>query len=94
MRGFLIAAFLLYVTGEGLTFEFFYPRNEILFKSDFSDIQKLKTTWEQWRGMNWMRTAVIAAGFVCSARALHCSYSFSSKRVMDKVSTRKTAMAH
>ena len=74
MRQFLIAAFVLYVIGEGMTFMYFYPRNDIMFRSDIADVEKLKTTWQQWRGMNWIRTLVIASGFICSALALHFSY--------------------
>jgi hypothetical protein len=74
MRRFLIAAFVLYVIGEGMTFKFFYPRNDIMFKGSLSDADTLKATWEQWKNMNWVRTLVIAAGFVCSSLALHYSY--------------------
>jgi len=75
MRRLLLAAFILYVIGEGMTFQYFYPRNDIMFKSDLADLAKIRTTWEQWRSMNWIRTLVIAMGFLCSALALHNSYS-------------------
>src|SRR5688572_10643550 len=39
IRKFLIAAFALYVIGEGMTFMYFYPRNEILFASN-ADVQQ------------------------------------------------------
>lgn len=74
VRWFLISAFVLYLVGEGMTFKYFYPRNEIMFWSDVTDVEKLKATWEQWKNMNWVRTLVIAAGFVCSSMALHHSY--------------------
>ena len=74
VRGFLLAAFVLYVIGEGMTFLYFYPRNDIMFTSSLADTERLRTTWEQWCRMNWARTLVIAAGFVCSATALHYSY--------------------
>lgn len=77
VRLLLIVAFILYVIGEGLTFLYFYPRNDIMFKSELTDMEKLRTTWQQWRNMNWMRTLVIAAGFVCSALALHYSYTIT-----------------
>lgn len=85
VRWFFIAAFLLYVIGEGMTFLYFYPRNDIMFTSPLSDAEKLRITWEQWRGMNWVRTLVIAAGFVCSATALHYTYMVS--KVVRKTST-------
>ena len=74
VKGFLLAAFVLYVIGEGLTFLYFYPRNHIMFSSFITDTESLRTAWEQWRSMNWVRTLVIDAGFVCSATALHYSY--------------------
>jgi hypothetical protein len=77
VRGFLLAAFVLYVIGEGMTFLYFYPRNDIMFTSSLADTEGLRTTWEQWCRMNWVRTGVIAAGFVCSATALHYSYATS-----------------
>jgi Domain of unknown function (DUF1772) len=77
VRWFLISAFVLYVIGEGMTFKYFYPRNEIMFLSDITDVDKLKITWEQWRNMNWVRTLVIVTGFVCSSMALHYSYRAS-----------------
>ena len=73
IRKFLIAAFVLYVIGEGMTFMYFYPRNEILFASN-ADVQQLQTTWNEWRQMNWARTLVIASGFICSSLALHYYY--------------------
>jgi len=74
VRWFLISAFVLYLVGEGMTFKYFYPRNEIMFMSDITDVNKLTITWEQWRNMNWVRSLIVAAGFVCSSMALHYSY--------------------
>jgi len=82
VRWFLISAFILYLVGEGMTFKYFYPRNEIMFWSDVTDVYKLKTTWEQWRNMNWVRTLVIAAGFICSSTALH--YSYVASKIYNK----------
>ena len=80
VRGFLVVAFLLYLTAEGMTFQYFYPRNDIMFHSNISDVEQLKTTWLEWRSMNWLRTAIVAAGFICSATALHFSYAAGSVR--------------
>jgi Domain of unknown function (DUF1772) len=74
IRWFLLAAFVLYITGEGMTFQYFYPRNEIMFKSTVADVELLKRTWLEWRNMNWLRTIIIASGFICSCVALHYSY--------------------
>ena len=67
-------AFVLYVLGDVLTFAYFYPRNDIMFKSNVTDVELLKTTWLEWRNMNWVRTMVIASGLICSCLALHYSY--------------------
>ena len=75
IRWLLVAAFLLYVTAEGMTFQYFYPRNDIMFKSTITDAEQLRTTWLEWKNMNWLRTAIVAAGFMCSATALHFAYA-------------------
>jgi Domain of unknown function (DUF1772) len=80
VRYFLMAAFVLYVIGEGMTFMYFYPRNEIMFMSGTTDVETLKTTWQQWSSMNWVRSFVVAAGFVCSSLALHNSYLRAAPR--------------
>ena len=85
VRRFLIAAFLLYVIGEGMTFMYFYPRNEILFASN-ADVQQLQTTLNEWRQMNWVRTLVIASGFICSSLALHYRYVTERKRTIQQSS--------
>jgi hypothetical protein len=75
VRRLVVAAFLLYIIGEAMTFEYFYPRNDIMFKSDLADVEHLKNTLQEWRSMNWVRSLVIATGVVCSALALHRSYA-------------------
>ena len=45
VRQFLIAAFVLYVMGEGMTFMYFYPRNDIMFRSHIADVEKLKNQY-------------------------------------------------
>jgi len=76
IRGFLLAAFLLYATAEGLTFLFFYPRNDIMFFNEGAPgIEKLRTVWQEWCTMNWVRTAIVGAGVTCSSLALHRIYT-------------------
>ena len=53
IRWLLGVAFLFYFTAEGLTFKYFYPRNDILFTSDVTDTEKIRAAWQQWSGMNW-----------------------------------------
>jgi hypothetical protein len=95
VRWLLLTAFLLYVIAEGMTFEYFYPRNDIMFKSSTSDVTRLKTIWIEWRNMNWLRTAIIATGFLCSATSLHFIYSAAtmSKRERQGASTARPTVA-
>lgn len=74
-RQFLIGAFLLYFLAEGLTFQYFYPRNAIMFESGTTDQEMLKNVWQEWSTTNWFRTLVVAAGVICSALALHRTYT-------------------
>jgi hypothetical protein len=75
VRLLLAVALVMYFIGEGMTFKYFYPRNEILFTSNVFDEQVLRETWEQWRSMNWVRSTVIAIGIVASSTALHFAYT-------------------
>ena len=73
VRYLLMAAFVLYVMGESLTFLYFYPRNDIMFVHEM-DLEKVKIAWTEWNTMNWVRTLIAAAGVACSAMALHRIY--------------------
>jgi len=72
IRTFLIVAFLLYLLADVFTFAYFYPRNDIMFKSDIStNLEAIKTAWKQWVPMNWLRSFIIFIGLVCSFISLH-----------------------
>ncbi|HXS54888.1 MAG TPA: DUF1772 domain-containing protein [Hanamia sp.] len=72
VRIFLLAAFILYVLGDVFTFAYFYPRNDIMFKSDIStNLEAIKTAWKQWVPMNWLRSLIILIGLASSFIALH-----------------------
>jgi hypothetical protein len=72
VRIFLLVAFILYVLGDVFTFAYFYPRNDIMFKSDIStNLEAIKTAWKQWVPMNWLRSLIILVGLVFSFIALH-----------------------
>jgi len=75
IRLYLLGAFALYFVAEGLTFMYFYPRNAIMFNSATADQGLLREVWQQWSSTNWLRTLLVGAGVVCSALALHRSYS-------------------
>lgn len=67
MRITLGLALIFYVIAEGMTFAYFYPRNDILFKSaSLTDVSLLKKTWSEWNSMNWVRSLMLLAGLVCS----------------------------
>ena len=47
------------------TFAYFYPRNDIMFKSPIdTNLDAIKAAWEQWSAMNWLRSAVCAVPLV------------------------------
>jgi len=73
-------AFAMYLIAEGMTFKYFYPRNEIMFKTaQLSDINLLRQVWSEWNSMNWVRTAVQLVGLIFSILSLHKFYSLSLK---------------
>jgi len=47
------------------TFAYFYPRNDIMFKSPIAtNLDAIKAALEQWRSMNWVRTLICAVTLV------------------------------
>ena len=76
VRFYLGAALVMYLVAEGLTFGYFYPRNDIMFKTaQLTDIDLLKKTWSEWNTMNWIRSLVLLAGIIFSWLSLHKIYS-------------------
>jgi uncharacterized membrane protein len=74
------AAFVLYIIADVFTFAYFYPRNDIMFKTaQLSDVNLLKKTVTEWSNMNWLRTAIIFAGLCCSCVSLHKIYLLAQK---------------
>ena len=73
-------AFALYLTAEALTFGYFYPRNDIMFRTaQLTDISLLRKTWSEWNAMNWVRSLVLLIGIVLSLLSLHKFYSLQVK---------------
>jgi len=69
------AAFLLYILGDVFTFAYFYPRNDIMFKTaHLTDVDLLRKTAAEWSAMNWLRSLVILTGLVFSCISLHKIY--------------------
>ncbi|MDP9041430.1 MAG: hypothetical protein M3N30_05575 [Bacteroidota bacterium] len=73
-------ALALYLLAEGLTFEYFFPRNDIMFRSaGLSDVDLLKKTWSEWNAMNWVRSGILLIGVFFSFLSLHKIYSVRQK---------------
>ena len=72
------AAFVMYVLAEGLTFMYFFPRNDIMFKNAaLTDVELLKKTWSEWTMMNWVRTAILIVGIAFAWTGVHKIYSLN-----------------
>ncbi|MEI9908929.1 MAG: hypothetical protein WDO71_04230 [Bacteroidota bacterium] len=73
-------ALALYLLAEGLTFGYFFPRNDIMFRNaQLTDINLLKKTWSEWNSMNWVRTGILIIGVSFSCLSLHKIYSLKQK---------------
>lgn len=71
IRLFLGIALLCYVTSMGLTFTYFYPRNDVMFLSEqLPDAETLKKAASEWGRMGWVRCGLTLAGVVCTFIAL------------------------
>lgn len=74
-RIYLGLALALYVGVDMLTFGYFYPRNDIMFKTASpTDVDLLRKIWSEWAGMNWLRSAMLLAGVIFSCLSLHKIY--------------------
>lgn len=59
-RIFLISALILSLSTDLLTIKYFFPRNEVLFRTgDLGDVVTLRRTWLQWSRMNWVRSGIM-----------------------------------
>ena len=76
IRLYLVVALFMYISADALTFAYFYPRNDIMFKTaQLTDVDLLKKIWAEWNGMNWARTFIIITGLIFSFLSLHKFYS-------------------
>jgi uncharacterized membrane protein len=65
-------ALVMYLFAEALTFAYFYPRNDIMFRTaQLTDIDLLRKTISEWKAMNWVRSAVLLCGIAFSFLSLH-----------------------
>lgn len=59
------AALLLAVSGDILTFAYFYPRNAIMFGQEQHSLEVLREAWTGWNAMNWVRSGILLAAVIC-----------------------------
>jgi hypothetical protein len=60
VRSIVIAALVVAVCTDVLTFGYFYPRNEIMFTGmPMASEGVLRTAWSEWSWMNWCRSALV-----------------------------------
>ena len=65
VRIYCAIALMCAVATDMLTFAYFYPRNDILFKSPIAtNLHAIKAAWEQWSAMNWFRSVICAVTLV------------------------------
>ena len=67
-------ALLVAVLTDVLTFAYFYPRNEILFRAAQSNADVFTKICSEWSTMNWVRSIILAFGLVCSMKGLDAYY--------------------
>ena len=68
----LFIALACYVSAEAMTFGYFFPRNDIMFRdAALTDVDLLRKTWSEWNNMNWVRTAILFVGVVFSIFSLN-----------------------
>jgi Domain of unknown function (DUF1772) len=80
VRLYLGIALVLYVLVDVLTFGYFYPRNDIMFKTaQLTDTDLLKRTVLEWGRMNWVRNLILVAGVIFSFLSLHKIYLLNRK---------------
>ena len=73
-------AFLLAVLTDALTFAYFYPRNEILFRATVANADVFTKICSEWSAMNWVRSGILAFGLICSMKGLDAYYLKAQSR--------------
>lgn len=70
VRIFAGAALLLAVSGDVLTFAYFYPRNAIMFGPEQHSVAELREAWSGWNTINWARSAVCLVAVISELAVL------------------------
>ncbi len=75
-RWYLLTALILYILADVFTFSYFYPRNDIMFKTaQLTNIDALQKAWKGWSTMNWLRSLIVFTGVIFSCLSLHKIYT-------------------
>jgi len=64
------AALVLAVSGDIMTFAYFYPRNAIMFGPEQDSVEVLREAWAGWNAMNWVRSGVCFVALICELNLL------------------------
>lgn len=65
LRWLCAAAAACAIAGDMMTFAYFYPRNDIMFRSaEPLNWDAIRAAHAQWTSMNWVRSGVVALGLV------------------------------
>jgi len=87
----LFIALVCYVSAEAMTFGYFFPRNDIMFRdAALTDVDLLRKTWTEWNNMNWVRTGVLLVGVFFSVFSLHKAYAVPGIKNTTKTPTPAT----
>ncbi|MBP6825052.1 MAG: DUF1772 domain-containing protein [Saprospiraceae bacterium] len=74
-RLYLGVAFALYVLTDVFTYAYFFPRNDIMWKTaELTDTEVLGKAWAEWSSMNWVRSLMLLVGLFFSFLSLHKIY--------------------
>ena len=74
-RLYLGVAFALYVSTDVFTYGYFFPRNDIMWKTaELTDTEVLRKAWAEWSSMNWVRSFMLLVGLFFSFLSLHKIY--------------------
>jgi hypothetical protein len=94
IRMYLGAVLVLYVLADVITFAYFYPRNDIMFRTaSLTDVELLKKTWSEWNAMTWVRSIMLIVGLILSFLSLHKIYSPHPEQRTTSMPLRQGAIA-
>ena len=80
VRGLTAAALVLAVSGDVMTFAYFYPRNDIMFGAEQHPNDVLQNAWNGWTVMNHVRSALFLTATLCELAALSAVERLSADR--------------